>query len=115
MPHEGGRRDLLAGAGPASDIQERGPLSRGAHHAGIGVGADQLEHTCGGPVVERQLPGAVATHPDPNSPEQHSHAGHRLLSWRLHGHVVVGLSLKWQKDERVKCDQGKCWIRSVNG
>lgn len=68
-----------------------------AHHAGISVCANPLQHTGGGPVVEGQLPGAVATHPDPHGPQQHSHAGRGPLSRRRHRHIVVGLGLTGEK------------------
>lgn len=95
--HKGRGWDLLASASPKSSIQEGGPLSCCAHRAGIGVSADQLQHTCGGPVVEGQLPGAVATHPDPHGPQQHGHAWHGLVSWGCHRHVMVGLCLLKKK------------------
>lgn len=84
LAHEGGRWDLLAGTNPAINIQEGGPIGCSAHHAGVSVGADPLQHTGGGPVVEGQLPGAVATHPDPHGPQQQGHARHGPLSWRHH-------------------------------
>lgn len=97
LAHKGGRRDLLASTSPVSSIQEGGPVSCCAHHAGISVGANQLQHTCGGPVVEGQLPTAVAAHPNSHGPQQHSHARHGLLSRWCHSHVMAGLSLKGQK------------------
>ena len=106
LAHKGGRWDVLAGNAPASDVQERGPVGCCAHRAGISVCANQLQHTRRGPVVEGQLPGAVATHPDPQGPQQHGHAGHGLLSWRRHRHIVVGLGLEGEKKKwRETCDQ----------
>lgn len=93
-PHEGRGGDLLVGAGPTSSVQEGGPLSRRAHRAGVGVRAHQLQHARGGPVVEGQLPGAVAAHPDAHGPQQHGHARHRPFSRGGHGDVVVGLCLR---------------------
>lgn len=72
-------------------------MGRSAHHTGISVRANPLQHTGGGPVVEGQLPGAVATHANPHSPQQHGHTRHGLLSWRSHRHIMVGLGLKGKK------------------
>lgn len=91
--HKGGRRDLLASAGPTSGVQEGGPVSCCACRAGIGVSAHQLQHAGRRPVVEGQLPGAVAAHPDPHGPQQHGHARHAPVGRGRHGHIVVGLRL----------------------
>lgn len=77
-----------------------------AHHAGIGVRANQLQHTCGGPVVQGQLPGAVAAHPNPHSPQQEGHAGHGVLSWRRHRHIVVGLGLRREENREGNVIKG---------
>lgn len=69
-------------------------MDRGARHARISVRANPLQHTGGGPVVESQLPGAVATHTNPHCSEQHSYPRHGPLRWRCHRHIVVGLRLK---------------------
>lgn len=108
--HKGGGRNLLASASPTSSIQEGGPLSCCAHCTGIGVSADQLQHPCRGPVVEGQLTGAVATHPDPHGPQQHSHAWHALVSRGCHRHVVVGLCLCKKKINNKKFEKGD-WVR----
>lgn len=92
--HKGGGRDLLAGAGPESGVQEGAPVSCCARRAAIGVRADQLQHAGRGPVVEGQLPGAVAAHPDPHGPQQHGHAWHALVGRGCHGHIVAGLCLR---------------------
>lgn len=83
-----------------------------AHHAGVSVCANPLQHTGGGPVVEGQLPGAVAAHPDPHSSQQHSYTRHGpLVLWR-HAHVMVGLGLNTEREKRffyyaskTKCDR----------
>lgn len=94
LAHKGGGWDLLAGTSLASYIKEGAPVDCCAHHAGIGVCASPLQHSGRGPVVESQLPGAVATHPNSHSPHKHSHTRHGLLSWRRHRHIMIGLGLK---------------------
>lgn len=93
LAHKRGRWDLLASTGPTSYIQDRGPLCNCGHGAGVSVRANPLQHTGGGPVVEGQLPGAVAAHPDPHGSQQHGYTGHGPLRLRRHSHVVVGLGL----------------------
>lgn len=91
VANERGRWDPLAGTGPVSRIQDGDPV---CHCTGISVRADPLQDTGRGPMVEGQLLGAVATHPDPNGSQQHSHTRHGLLRRRRHGHIMVGLRLK---------------------
>lgn len=91
LSHKGGRWDLLAGTAPAIDVQEGDPI---AHHAGISVGTNPLQHSGGGPVVEGQLPSAVAAQADPHGPQQHRHARHGPLSGGCHSDIMIGLGLQ---------------------
>lgn len=79
LAHKGGRWDLLGGRSLTGYIQDRGPMCCRAMAAGVGVCPNPVQHTSGGPVVKGQLPGAVAAHPNPHGPQQHSHTGHGLL------------------------------------
>lgn len=97
LSYKGDRWDLLVCTSPMSIIQGVGPVGSCAHLAGVSVCANPLQHTGRGPMVEGQLPGAVATHPNPHGPQQHSHARHVILSWRCHRCIMVGLSLKGEE------------------
>ena len=96
LANEGGGWDLLTGVGPASYIQKGALVGR---RAGIGVRANPLQHAGRGPVVEGQLPGAVAAHSDPHRPQQHGQTGQGPLSWGHYGRIMKGLRLKEEETE----------------
>lgn len=84
LPSECWRWDVLTDAVALRQVHEgRGsPLHRGAPNVHPG------QHAGRGPVVQCQLPGAVATHPDPQGPQEHGQTGQVPSSLGLTRHSL---------------------------